>query len=206
MAFLDIMHRLLNYSDVSLDSRYARAEVLRERLLHDPNDISAFEELAQIVRDVYEQRRPSDPLRADTTGSIEFTADLALWALAEEVGASPDAWYPLVALARLSVDADRETAMRRLAVAADRDNSGRALAAGIRVLREAGLPSAGIGLGLGRWRPDEHVFEAGEQLVFAAADAGRVSEAKEFLSKLPTGEYSDRIASLRSVIRYVEER
>lgn len=206
MAFLDIIHRLLRNSDVPLDSRVERAEVLRERLSYDPNDIPAFEELAQIVRDVYERREPSDPLRAETTGSIEFTADLALWALAEEVGASPDAWYPLVALARLSVDADRETAMRRLAVATDRDNTGRALAAGIRVLREAGLPSAGIGLGLGRWRPENQIFEAGEQLVLAALDAGRVSEAEEFLSKLPTAEHSNQIESLRSAIRYVEER
>ena len=205
MAFLDIMHRLLRQSDVSLDSRFTRAEVLRQRLAEDPNDIPSFEELAQIVRDVYEQSEPSDPLRADTTGSIEFTADLALWALSEEIGASPDAWYPLVALARLSVDSDRETALRRLSVAADRDVSGQALAAGIRVLREAGLPSAGIGLGLGRWRPEDQVFDAGEQLVRAALEAGRVAEAKEFLSKLPTRGHGDEIESLRSTISYFEE-
>lgn len=206
MAFLDIMHRLLRNSGAPLNSRIARAEVLRERLSQDPNDITAFEELAQIIRDVYEPREPSDPLRSDATGSIEFTADLALWSLAEEVGALPDAWYPLVALARLSVDADREAAMRRISVAADRDNTGQALAAGIRVLRDAGLPSAGIGLGLGRWRPEEQIFEAGEQLILAALDAGRVSEAKQFLSKLPTTDHGDQIESLRSAVKYAEER
>ena len=128
-----------------------------------------------------------------------------MWALAEEIGASPDAWYSLVELARLSVDSDRESALRRLTVASDRETSGRALAAGIRVLREAGLPSAALGLGLGRWRPEDQEFEAGEQIVRAALEAGRVGEARTFLAQLPEEGHAEQIRALRSAIDIAEE-
>lgn len=204
MAFLDIVQRLLKNSPTS-DSRAQRAEELRQRLSENPNDVMAFEELAQIVRDAEENKEAADPLTADVTGTIDFTADLAMWALAEEIGASPDAWYPLVELARLSVDSDRESALRRLTVASDRETSGRALAAGIRVLREAGLPSAALGLGLGRWRPEDQEFEAGEQIVRAALEAGRVGEARTFLAQLPEEGHAEQIRALRSAIDIAEE-
>ncbi|MGO1592430.1 MAG: hypothetical protein ACTHW1_05780 [Ancrocorticia sp.] len=204
MAFIDIVQRLLNNSE-SPDSRAQRAVDLRQRLSDDPNDVTAFEELAQIVRDAEEGREMSDPLTADVTGTITVSADLAMWALAEEIGASPDAWYPLVELARLSVDSDREAALRRLTVAADRETSGRALAAGIRVLREAGLPSAALGLGLGRWRPDEQEFEAGEQIVRAALEAGRVDEARNYLHQLPHEGHTPQIQALEHAIDIAEE-
>ncbi|MDN6487452.1 hypothetical protein [Ancrocorticia populi] len=204
MAFLDIVQRLLKNSPTS-DSRAQRAEELRQRLSENPNDVMAFEELAQIVRDAEENKEAADPLTADVTGTIDVTADLAMWALAEEIGASPDAWYPLVELARLSVDSDRESALRRLTVASDRETSGRALAAGIRVLREAGLPSAALGLGLGRWRPEDQEFEAGEQIVRAALEAGRVGEARTFLAQLPEEGHAEQIRALRSAIDIAEE-
>ncbi|MGO3040724.1 hypothetical protein [Ancrocorticia populi] len=204
MAFLDIVQRLLKNSPTS-DSRAQRAEELRQRLSENPNDVMAFEELAQIVRDAEENKEAADPLTADVTGTIDVTADLAMWALAEEIGASPDAWYSLVELARLSVDSDRESALRRLTVASDRETSGRALAAGIRVLREAGLPSAALGLGLGRWRPEDQEFEAGEQIVRAALEAGRVGEARTFLAQLPEEGHAEQIRALRSAIDIAEE-
>lgn len=204
MAFLDIVQRLLKNSPTS-DSRAQRAEELRQRLSENPNDVMAFEELAQIVRDAEENKEAADPLTADVTGTIDVTADLAMWALAEEIGASPDAWYPLVELARLSVDSDRESALRRLTVASDRETSGRALAAGIRVLREAGLPSAALGLGLGRWRPEDQEFEAGEQIVRAALEAGRVGEARTFLAQLSEEGHAEQIRALRSAIDIAEE-
>ncbi|MGO1637176.1 MAG: hypothetical protein ACTHYS_02795 [Ancrocorticia populi] len=204
MAFLDIVQRLLKNSPTS-DSRAQRAEELRQRLSENPNDGMAFEELAQIVRDAEENKEAADPLTADVTGTIDVTADLAMWALAEEIGASPDAWYSLVELARLSVDSDRESALRRLTVASDRETSGRALAAGIRVLREAGLPSAALGLGLGRWRPEDQEFEAGEQIVRAALEAGRVGEARTFLAQLPEEGHAEQIRALRSAIDIAEE-
>lgn len=204
MAFLDMVQRLLKNSPLP-DSRTERAEELRQRLSDDPNDVTAFEELAQIVRDAEESKEVSDPLTADITGTFDVSADLAMWALAEEIGASPDAWYPLVELARLSVDSDRESALRRLTVAADRETSGRALAAGIRVLREAGLPSAALGLGVGRWRPHEQEFEAGEQIVRAALEAGRVKEAKSFLSQLPREGHEGQMSALQSAIDIAEE-
>ncbi len=204
MAFLDIVQRLLKNSQSS-DSRAERAKELRHRLSENPNDVTAFEELAQIVRDAEESQEMSDPLTADITGSINFSADLAMWALAEEIGASPDAWYPLIELARLSVDQDRDSALRRLTVAADRETSGRALAAGIQVLREAGLPSAALGLGLGRWRPEDQEFEAGEQIVRAALEAGRTGEARTFLGQLPEHGHAAQISALRSAIDIAEE-
>ena len=55
MAFLDIVQRLLKNSPTS-DSRAQRAEELRQRLSENPNDVMAFEELAQIVRDAEENK------------------------------------------------------------------------------------------------------------------------------------------------------
>lgn len=147
-------------------------EVLRE----DPNDVPAFALLAEIVRrNAGETRIGGDQQRA---------ADDAVWALAEELAHSGRAWYPLIELARLSVHDDREGALRRLATAAERDPAGRALATGVLMLREAGLPDEALGLGVGHWRPREHDVEAGRQLVEAAVDAGRRSEARRHLEVL----------------------
>src|SRR3954462_3812510 len=122
--------------------------VLRE----DPNDVQSFHALAEIVRRRAEEgHEAGDPRKA---------ADDAVWALAEELAHSPRAWYPLIELGRLSVHDDREQALRRFATASDRDPTGRALATAVRTLRGEGLPSDGLGLGVGHWRPREHVVEA----------------------------------------------
>jgi hypothetical protein len=153
----------------------AEAE-LRGRLAEDPNDIKAFSELAAIVRGLAaEHHTEDDPQRA---------ADDAVWALAEEVARSPRAWYPLVELARLSIDEDRELALRRLATASERDAEGKGLAMGLAMLREAGHSGDALGLGVGHWRPAEHTVEAGRQLIKAAIEAGRLSEARRHLNAL----------------------
>ncbi|WP_182049143.1 hypothetical protein [Changpingibacter yushuensis] len=205
MAFLDLLRQLLKHTEESAQATAQRAEGLRAQLQADPNDVEAFEELAQLVRDMDRQSEPVDPLTADTSSRIPITADLALWALAEEIGASPHAWYPLVELARLSVDSDREGALRRVSVAADRDPTGKALAAGIRVLRDADLPHDALNLGLGRWRPGTQVFEAGEQVVRAAIESGHVAEASAYLSELTLEGHEGEVASLEEAIRSAKE-
>src|SRR3954470_4916243 len=61
-------------------------------LRQDPNDVTSFHALADIVRRrAAEGHREGDPHRA---------ADDAVWALAEELAHSGRAWYPLVELAR----------------------------------------------------------------------------------------------------------
>ena len=172
-------------------------EGLRARLGHDPNDIAAFNRLAEIVRaraaehivDAPEGMEPVDPRRA---------ADDAVWALAEEIAQSGRAWYPLVELARLSIDDDREISLRRLATAAERDPTGVALAQGVAVLREAGHAGDALGLGLGHWRPKEHDIEAGRQLVEAAVEAGRYGEARRHLEALSGHPDAEGVERLRT--------
>ncbi|MGO1563127.1 MAG: hypothetical protein ACTHW7_15030, partial [Actinomycetaceae bacterium] len=75
----------------------AEAE-LRARLDEDPNDIGAFNSLAELVRASGEQARAADPLTADSPHAEPQSADLAVWALAEELAGRPNAWYPLIEL------------------------------------------------------------------------------------------------------------
>ncbi|MEJ5915363.1 hypothetical protein [Pseudokineococcus sp. 1T1Z-3] len=179
-----------------------REDALRERLHDDPNDESAFVELAGIVRRrAAENHAEGDPRRAE--------AD-AVWALAEEMAGSSRSWYPLLELGRLSIHDDRDGAMRRLSTASERDGSGRALAHALSILREAGLPGDALGLGVGHWRPREHRIDAGVQMVHAAVEAGRVGEAKrhlEALSAHPDSERADAVqAELERVIAGAESR
>lgn len=163
---------------------------LRERLHEDPNDESAFTLLADIVRRrAAEGHMDGDPQRA---------ADDAVWALAEELAGNHRAWHPLIELARLSVHEDRDGALRRLGTAAERDTTGQGLAEGLAMLRDAGMPSEALGLGVGHWRPREHTVEAGRHLVHAAVEAGRIGEARRHLEVL--GEHPDqgRVAPLRA--------
>ncbi|WP_198954607.1 hypothetical protein [Kineosporia sp. R_H_3] len=151
--------------------------VLRE----DPNDVVAFAQLAEVVRQHAAEGHPvNERVRS---------ADDAVWSLAEELAHSPRAWFPLVELARLSIHDDRDQALRRLATAAERDPSGDALATGLLMLRDAGLPGDALNLGVGHWRPREHDLEAGRQLVEAAVEAGRVGEARRHLQAL--GQHPD---------------
>jgi hypothetical protein len=155
-------------------------------LSENPNDPRAFSALAEIVRRrAAEAHSDADPLAASVDEETrEREATLAVWALAEELAGHPRAWYPLVELARLSLDDDAEGAMRRLATAADRDPSGEGLASGLELLRGAGRPTEALGLGVGHWRPREHVVEVGRQVVLAALDADRPLEARTQLDIL----------------------
>ncbi|GED11986.1 hypothetical protein [Cellulosimicrobium cellulans] len=175
-------------------------DALRAMLVDDPNDERAFRALAELVRRrAAEGPATDDPLAApaDETEK-QRAADLAVWALAEELAGHPKGWYPLVELGRLSLEDDQEAALRRFATAAERDPSGRGLAQSMEVLRTAGLPVEALGLGVGHWRAREHVPEVGRQLVLAAIEADRPLDARHHLASLV--EYGDRegVAALRA--------
>lgn len=162
-------------------------DALRSVLSDDPNNERAFRALAEVVRrraaEAYEADH--DPLRAPGAAQErERAANLAVWSLGEELAGNPRAWYPLVELARLSMDDDHEGATRRLVTAAERDPTGRALAAGIELLRADGWPGEALNLGVGHWKVREQIPEVGEQLVLAALESGRPGEARKHLDAL----------------------
>lgn len=168
-------------------------EALRVRLGDDPNDTEAFDRLAQIVRThAAEGHQEGDPRRA---------ADDAVWALAEEVARNGRAWYPLIELARLSIDDDREVALRRLGTAAERDPSGVALAQGLQMLRDAGHPNDALNLGVGHWRPREHTVDAARQLIEASVEAERYGEARRHLEALSSNPDEAAVAALQAEFR-----
>jgi hypothetical protein len=175
-------------------------DALRSMLGDDPNNVRAFQSLAEIVRRrAQNPDADGDPLTAPADDiEVRRAADLAVWSLGEELAGNPRAWYPLIELARLSVRDDREGTLRRLATAAERDPSGQALAEGLAVLRDASLPTEALGLGVGHWRPREHTAAVAKELVLAALEAGRPLDAKQHLQTLE--EYSDsrKTASLRA--------
>jgi hypothetical protein len=175
-------------------------DAVRSMLGDDPNNVRAFQALAEIVRRrATGQVSDDDPLTAPIDDSeVRRAADLAVWSLAEELAGNPRAWYPLIELARLSVGDDHEGTLRRLSTAAERDPSGAALAEGLAVLREADLPVEALGLGVGHWRPREHVPEVARQMVLASLEADRPLEAKQHLRTLE--EYTDarKTADLRA--------
>jgi len=162
----------------------ALEDVLRGRLAADPNDAEAFASLADLVRRRAREAVPASPLTAPEPDDAARAADLAVWSLAEELAGRPRAWFPLVELARLSLADDHEAALRRLTGACDRDPSGRAVAEGVRMLREAGHVADALGLGVGHWAPQQHVPEAGRQVILAALDAGKPAEARRHLTAL----------------------
>ncbi len=177
---------------------------LRDRLTEDPNDALAFAELAEIVRRHAAAGHGPGAPSVNTPESRAAGADDAVWALAEELAHSPRAWFPLVELARLSVNDDLDGAVRRLSIASDRDPTGQALLEGLLVLREAGLNDAALSLGTGHWRPAEHQPEVGREMVLAALAAGRLGEAKRhraaLLSHPDTGRTSALAADLEKQI------
>ena len=71
-----------------------------------------------------------------------------------------------------------------VAGACEKDKTGQAVAKGVRMLREASLPSEALGLGVGHWDPKSHLPEAGRQVVLAALDAGLPEEARRHLTAL----------------------
>jgi hypothetical protein len=179
-----------------------REAELRTRLHDDPNDAPAFRSLVDIVR-----RRVAEGHEVPEADDAQRAADDAVWALAEDFAGNHRAWYPLVELARLSIHDDRDGALRRLATAAERDPSGRALGEGVLVLRDAGLPADALGLGVGHWRPAEHDVEAGRQLVHAAVEARRFSEAQRHLEALSQHPDRGRVAPVqRELERLIAEQ
>lgn len=175
-------------------------DALRSVLSDDPNNVRAFQALAEIVRRrAAETGMDGDPLAApQDEHEKQRAADLAVWSLGEELAGHPRAWYPLVELARLSVRDDPEGAMRRLLTAAERDPSGEALAEGIAVLRGAGQPVEALGLGVGHWRPKEHTPAVAEHLVRAALEADRTFEARQHLRSLDLYRNQREVAGLRA--------
>jgi hypothetical protein len=175
-------------------------DALRSMLSDDPNNVRAFQALAEIVRRrAAESAVDGDPLSAPHDEyEKQRAADLAVWSLAEELAGHPRAWYPLVELARLSARDDPDGTMRRLVTAAERDPSGEALSEGIAVLRDAGQPVEALGLGVGHWRPREHAPAVAEHLVRAALEAGRPFEARQHLRSLDLYPNQREITGLRA--------
>lgn len=167
------------------DAEVGRAEELHSLLAEDPNDVDAFGELAELVRRNAFAVALADPLRAeDDAVDPQKDANLAVWALGEELAGQPKAWYPLLELARLSLPEDIEGAVRRLTSASERETSGRALTESVRILREAGRPVEAYNLGVAHWNPAEQAEGAGRELVLAALDAQRPLDAKRLLGDL----------------------
>lgn len=175
-------------------------DALRSMLADDPNNERAFAALAEIVRRrAAESYDEQDPLAAQVDPTERRHAeDLAVWALAEEFAGNPRGWYPLVEMARLSVHDDRDATLRRLVTAAERDPSGRALSEGLQLLRAAGMPVEALGLGVGHWRAREHDPEVGRQLIYAAIEADRPLDARQYLSALDQHPEADQFADLRA--------
>jgi len=169
---------------------------LRETLREDPNDLEAFDALAELVRSRAAQARQEEAVDP-SPDEIRRAADNAVWALAEELAQSPRAWRPLLVLGRLSLADDREAALRRLAIAAERDAGGTGLAAALGILREAGMNDEALSLGVGHWRPREHDLDAGRELVAAAIDAGRLAEARRHLKALGDHPDTGRVEKVR---------
>ncbi|GAA1867376.1 hypothetical protein [Myceligenerans crystallogenes] len=178
-------------------------DALRAQLADDPNNAEAFGALAEIVRRrAAEGHHAEDPLRdtedEPTAAQLrEQAADLAVWALAEEIAGNPRGWYPLIELGRLSLAEDPEGAVRRFTTAAERDPEGHALADGLAILRDAGMPVEALGLGVGHWRVREHTPEVGRHLVRAALEAGRPFEARQHLGAMDLHPDGSAVVKLR---------
>lgn len=174
-------------------------DALRAMLADDPNDARAFRALAEIVRRRAADAHVSDdPLAAPVDEQEkQRAADLAVWALAEELAGNPRGWYPLIEMGRLSVDEDLDGALRRFATATERDPSGGALAESVAALRDAGLPVDALGLGVGHWRVKDHTPQVGRELVLAALEADRTVDARHHLQALDAHPDTDAVAALR---------
>src|SRR5690625_119089 len=170
---------------VQAEDAETQEATLRQRLHEDPNDLRAFARLAELVRRRAESAEQHDPLIAEAAGTdVNARIRAAQWALAEELAGNPRAWYPLIELARLSLDDDHDAALRRLATACERDRSGRALEEAIKMLRAQHQPAEALALGVGHWAPADQTPEAGRQVVLAALDADRPGEARTHLQNL----------------------
>lgn len=177
---------------------------LREKLAHDPNDEAAFNALVEIVRERADEGTHRDPLIAEPDPAV--AQQHAVWALAEELAGQPRAWLPLVVLARLSLEADHEAAMRRLNLACERETSGLALTHAVAMLRDADAPTEAIAFGVAHWELASRDPEAGGEVIEAALETGRIEEARRLLDSLETGSpaLTARIAELNTLVKAAE--
>lgn len=208
MAFIDLLRQLLQTDENTETQNVAERGVeLRESLNDDPNNVEAFNELAELVHDAARSRSVvEDPLTADIDQTPEERANLALWSLAEELSQKPSAWYPLIELGRQSLEQDHEGGVRRLTTAVERDDTGMALSEVIKVLRGAEQYDSAMAMGIGHWDPNTQAFEAGEQIVLAAIDAGRPEVARTHLDQLAaSSDETERIDMLTSLIERAEQ-
>ncbi|MGJ9527313.1 hypothetical protein [Actinotignum sp. GS-2025c] len=204
MAFLDLMQQLFQHTRAP-EAGTATAQALRERLAEDPNDVEAFTQLVTLAREAEGELPPADPLTAELTGTGSIlSADLAIYALAEELSSSPASWYPQLHMARLAVDSDPERALRLLTTATDRNPDGPILARAMAILRQAGHPDQALSLGLAHWDPATHSFEAGEALVRTALAAGRTNEARAYLREMEPYAKAAELAELREAVSAAE--
>lgn len=178
-------------------------DALRAMLMDDPNNERAFLALVDLVADnaVHgDEQEVSDnpgldPLFGDPEEIQQHDAQtdaelveerrlVAMWALAEEYAGHPKGWYPMIQLARLSLETNAEDSMRRFNAGISRDDTGQALARSIDLLRDSHLVQEAYALGAGHWRARDHHPIAGVAVVRAALDCGKVSEAHSHLSEL----------------------
>ncbi|WP_135850023.1 hypothetical protein [Serinibacter arcticus] len=157
---------------------------LRDELAQDPNDEAAFDALVEIVRERADEGTHVDPLTA--APDTRVAQDHAVWALAEELAGKPSAWLPLIVLARLSLAADHEAAMRRLNLACERETSGLALTHAVAMLRDADAPTEAIAFGVAHWELASRDAEAAGEIIQAALETGRTEEARRLLDSLET--------------------
>ncbi|GMA31019.1 hypothetical protein [Litorihabitans aurantiacus] len=155
---------------------------LRDQLAHDPNDEAAFDALVEIVRERADEGTHVDPLTA--APDTRVAQDHAVWALAEELAGKPVAWLPLIVMARLSLAADHEAAMRRLHLACERETTGLALTHAVAMLRDADAPAEAITFGVAHWELASRDPEAASEIIHAALETGRIEEARRLLDSL----------------------
>jgi hypothetical protein len=139
----------------------------RRALRDDPNDERIFAQLVSLL---------AGPPPADDSAIRNVT-----WSLAEELAQRPQAWFPLLELARLSLDQNGPVIMPRIQAAIQRESTGRAITRAAALLRAAGHPDEAFRLALAHWRPGVHKLAAGRQLILASIEAGRVPEARQHL-------------------------
>ena len=178
MAFLDLLRQM--WAQQSPDE--SQATELRDKLATDPNDREAFDALAALIYEAYEEREVDDPLTDNASAPAD--PELVLWALAEEIGSDSRAWYPLIQLAKLTIAQDLESAVRHLETAVARDDTGQALAEAIGLLRSKEHYEAALQLGLGKWNPQEHPTAVAGELIQSAIAAGKIDEARSYLEML----------------------
>jgi hypothetical protein len=168
--------------------------VLHRALRENPNDERSFARLVSLLVHATAAERGLDRKAYGTV------TDDVTWSLATELARRPSAWFPLLELARLSLDQDTESALRRLGIAVQREPTGRGLARAAALLRNAGHPDEAFRLAVAQWRPAQHVLAAGRQLVLAGLEAGREAELRRHLDALATRPGAGHVRVLRTEV------